>query len=61
MLWLGVHSAMPNRTLTADELALASALLADTRARLQALAADDAELLFALRRKVFEELSQVQP
>jgi ribosomal protein L44E len=48
---------MANRRLSPDELVLANALLAELRARMTALAADDAELHFALRRKIAKELS----
>ncbi|HEY5046590.1 MAG TPA: hypothetical protein VII49_01045 [Rhizomicrobium sp.] len=48
---------MPNRNLTADELAKANALLNDIRSRLVALAGQDAALLFASRRKIQKELS----
>jgi hypothetical protein len=47
---------MPNRNLTLDELESARALLKDVRERLAALAAGDAELLFAYRRKIAKEL-----
>jgi hypothetical protein len=47
---------MPNRNLNADELKIASALLADIRKRLGELAAGDPLLLFAYRRKVMKEL-----
>jgi hypothetical protein len=47
---------MPNRTLTTDELEKANALLRDIRARLHALASEDASLLFAYRRKIAKEL-----
>ncbi len=47
---------MANRTLTADELKNANALLAEIRQRLAALAGDDPLLLFAYRRKVVKEL-----
>jgi hypothetical protein len=47
---------MANRTLTADELKNAHALLADIRQRLAALAGDDKLLLFAYRRKIVKEL-----
>lgn len=47
---------MANRTLTPFELANANALLDEVRSRLTALAAGDASLLFAYRRKVFKEL-----
>lgn len=48
---------MPNRQLTAEELIRANALLAEIRARLEALSDGDRELLFAYRRKVFKELT----
>jgi UTP:GlnB (protein PII) uridylyltransferase len=48
---------MPNRRLSAEELLLANALLAEVRARLEELSKGDAELLFAFRRKVFKELT----
>ncbi len=47
---------MPNRFLTADELAKAYALLADVRSRLIELAGGDSDLLFAYRRKITKEL-----
>lgn len=47
---------MPNPRLTKDQLATANELLADVRQKLQALAGDDPELLFAYRRKVAKEL-----
>ncbi len=47
---------MPNRTLDASELALASELLAEIRSRLADLAAGDPELLFAYRRKIAKQL-----
>src|ERR1700691_2781608 len=47
---------MANRTLTADELNNAKALLAEVRERLNALAGDDRLLLFAYRRKIVKEL-----
>jgi hypothetical protein len=47
---------MPNRNLTAEELAEANRLLAEVRRRLTALAGDDAALLFAYRRKISKEL-----
>ena len=47
---------MPNRTLTADELTDANALLDEVRARLAALADGDCDLHFAFRRKVYKEL-----
>lgn len=47
---------MPNRRLTAQELTEAKRLLDTVRARLLELAADDAGLLFAYRRKVYKEL-----
>jgi hypothetical protein len=49
--------AMPNRNLTLDELESARALLKDIRDRLAGLAAGDAELLFAYRRKIAKELA----
>jgi ribosomal protein L44E len=48
---------MANRNLTAAELVIANELLAETRSRLSELSAGDPELLFALRRKVFKELT----
>jgi len=49
---------MPNRQLTAQELAdLFAPLIADVRARLVKLSGGDANLLFALRRKLAKELS----
>src|SRR5438874_10709102 len=48
---------MPNRRLTAVELEKANALLAEIRAKLEALSGDDKDLLFAYRRKVFKELT----
>lgn len=47
---------MPNRTLTPLELAHANELLSEIRQRLAALSAGDAELEFALRRKIAKEL-----
>jgi hypothetical protein len=47
---------MPNRRLTPAELEDARLLLTMVRAGLRQLAGDDAELLFALRRKVYKEL-----
>ncbi len=47
---------MPNRRLTAAELEDARLLLTMVRAGLRQLAGDDADLLFALRRKVYKEL-----
>jgi UTP:GlnB (protein PII) uridylyltransferase len=47
---------MPNRTLSTDELYKANALLLDIRTRLRSLAGDDANLLFAYRRKIAKEL-----
>jgi hypothetical protein len=47
---------MANRNLTADELKRANEMLAEIRARLNALAGDDPLLLFAYRRKVVKEL-----
>lgn len=48
---------MPNRRLTPAELEDVRLLLAMVRAGLRQLAGDNAELLFALRRKVYKELS----
>lgn len=48
---------MPNRRLTAEELAQANALLNEVRQRLSVLAGDDPSLLFALRRKISKELT----
>lgn len=47
---------MANRNLTSNELELANELLADIRKRLSALSGDDAQLLFAYRRKITKEL-----
>ncbi len=47
---------MANRNLNANELKRANELLAEIRARLNALAGDDPLLLFAYRRKVVKEL-----
>jgi hypothetical protein len=47
---------MPNRKLTAEELTEANRLLDTVRARLLELAAGNADLLFAFRRKVYKEL-----
>lgn len=48
---------MPNRQLTQQELeTLARPLLAEVRERLRVLSGGDADLLWALRRKVFKEL-----
>jgi hypothetical protein len=47
---------MPNRNLTRDELELARALLNEIRGRLNALAGNDDDLLFAHRRKIAKEL-----
>ncbi len=49
---------MPNPTLTPEELkTLFGPLLVDVRATLQSLSAGNPELLFALRRKLYKELS----
>jgi len=49
---------MPNRQLTKDELKqLAYPLLASVRKMLEELSRGDAELLWALRRKITKELS----
>ena len=47
---------MPNRRLTEKELAVANELLGKVRADLARHSNGDAELLFALRRKVAKEL-----
>lgn len=47
---------LPNPRLTPDQLLDANRLLDDIRAKIQAVAGDDRELLFALRRKVAKEL-----
>lgn len=47
---------MPNRNLTPEELTKANALLAFIRQQLDTLCCGDAELKFALRRKVSKEL-----
>ncbi len=48
---------MPNRRLTQAELEHARLLLTMVRAGLRQLAGEDSELLFALRRKVYKELT----
>ncbi|WP_339755005.1 hypothetical protein [uncultured Marinobacter sp.] len=48
---------MANRNLTTEELAEANELLNEIRSRLQELAGDDSELLFAYRRKIYKELT----
>jgi len=48
---------MPNRRLTAEELAKAKVVLASICAQLHSLSAGDSELLFAYRRKVYKELT----
>jgi RNase P subunit RPR2 len=52
----GDMQLMPNRKLSPDELQQANALLTETRAKLDLLAAGERELLFAFRRKVYKEL-----
>jgi UTP:GlnB (protein PII) uridylyltransferase len=47
---------MPNRTLGADELEKANALLRDVRTHLRTLAGEDTALLFAYRRTIAKEL-----
>jgi hypothetical protein len=47
---------MPNPRLTKEQLVTANELLTDVRRKLQGLAGDDLELLFAYRRKVAKEL-----
>jgi hypothetical protein len=46
-----------NRNLNPVELQQANSVLGEVRTRLNALAAGDLELLFALRRKVYKELT----
>ena len=48
---------MPNRNLTEVELKKAWKLIESVRKRLGTLAGGDSELLFALRRKVYKELT----
>jgi hypothetical protein len=48
---------MPNRRLSPEELAKVRALLDTVRAQLKALSGDDADLLFAYRRKLYKELT----
>lgn len=48
---------MPNRRLTPAELELANNILADVRAHIDAMAGEDFDLKFALRRKIFKELT----
>jgi RNA polymerase-binding transcription factor DksA len=50
------RASRANRNLTTAELEKANAVLADLRARLIALSAGDANLLFAYRRKIAKEL-----
>src|SRR5262245_14698758 len=52
----GQEHVMPNRRLSTVELEQARLLLTMVRAGLQRLAGNDAELLFAFRRKVYKEL-----
>jgi hypothetical protein len=47
---------MANRNLNPEELKLAHRLLDEIRGKLDALAASDANLLFAYRRKIYKEL-----
>jgi hypothetical protein len=47
---------VPNRRLTDEERDHLLPLLNDVRERLRVLAGDDAELLWALRRKLYKEL-----
>ena len=49
--------AMPNRTLSEAELEQARELIERVRLRIDELAGGDPELLFALRRKVYKELT----
>ena len=48
---------MPNRTLSETELEHAWQLIEHVRQRIEELAGGDRELLFALRRKVYKELT----
>lgn len=48
---------MPNRTLSEDELAAANKLLSTIRSRLLKLSSRDESLFWALRRKVYKELT----
>ena len=48
---------MGNRTLSQTELAHANALLAQIRESIDKLSAEDKDLLFAYRRKVYKELT----
>lgn len=48
---------MANRNLAPDELAKANGLLAEIRGRLRELSGEDADLLFAYRRKIAKELT----
>ncbi len=48
---------MPNRRLSIEKLEKANALLAEVRAKLEALSGGDKDLLFAYRRKVYKELT----
>jgi hypothetical protein len=48
---------MPNRRLTAEELAKAQFLLDSVRGQLLSLSGADPDLLFAYRRKVYKELT----
>ena len=48
---------MANRTLSPSELVIANTLLVDIRSKLEAMSGDDASLLWALRRKVYKELT----
>jgi hypothetical protein len=51
-----LEAQMSNRRLTIEELTHANLLLDEVRARLLGLAAGEADLLFALRRKIYKEL-----
>ena len=48
---------MANRNLNSEELDSANDLLDQIRAKLESLAGNDAELLFAYRRKIYKELT----
>jgi hypothetical protein len=48
---------MPNRRLTASELVQANALLEEIRLKLASMSGGDTALLWAIRRKVYKELT----
>jgi RNase P subunit RPR2 len=51
---------MPNRRLTKPELEWAGTLVKEVLDRLRERSGDDSDLLFALRRKVFKELTYAE-